>query len=126
MGAQGSVGFLFDFRSIYVVEVGEKSEDDLMEAALEAGADDVDVEGDVATVYASPTEFLDVKEKLEGTGLSFLSAEIGYVPQNTVKVASKDDAAKVLKLIGFLDENDDVQNVFANFEMPEEWIEELS
>ena len=126
MGAQGSVSFLFDFRSIFVVEKGDRDEDALTEIALEASCDDVLVEDDAATFFAAPTEFLSVKEQLEAQGLTFLSAEVGYVPQTTIKVESKDDAAKLLKLLGALEENEDVQNVYANFDMPEEWVEELA
>ncbi len=126
MGAPGSVSFLFNFRSIFVVETGDKDEEELMELALEAGADDIEVEGDAATFYASATDFLEVKEALEAGGLSFLSAETGYVPQTLVEVADKAQAAKILKLIGFLEENDDVQNVYANYDIPDDWIEELS
>jgi len=126
LGSTGSVSFMFDFRSIFVVELGGKSEDDLMEVALEAGAEDVEVEGEVGTVYGDPTAFLALKEALEGSGVAMLSAETGYVPQNTVQVQSKDDAKRILKLIDNLEDNDDVQNVYANFDMPDEWLEELS
>ena len=126
LGASGSVSFMFDFRSIFVVEMGDRDEDSLMECALEAGADDVLVEGDVATIYGDPAQFLTLKEGLERAQLSLLSAETGYVPQNTVQVESKDDARRILKLIDTLEDNDDVQNVFANYEMPDEWLEELS
>ena len=126
MGAQGSVAFMFDFRSIFVVETGGKSEDDVMESALEAGAEDVEVEGEVATIYAAATDFLEVKTGLEEGGYSFLSAETGYVPQNTVAIQDKADAKKVLSLLATLDEHEDVQSVFANYEMPPEWVEELS
>ena len=94
--------------------------------ALEAGADDCIYEKDVATILGDPTEFLSTKEALEGAGLTFLSAETGYVPQNTIEIASKDDAAKIMKLIGFLEDNEDVQNGYANYNIPDEWLEELS
>ncbi len=126
MGAQGSVSFLFDFRSIFVVETGGKDEDELTEIALEAGADDVVIDGEAATFYAEPTEFLDVKEALGSHGLEFLSAETGYVPQNTVKIESKSDAEKILKLIDLLEDNEDVQNVYANYEIPDEWLAEIA
>ena len=125
MGAQGSVGFLFDFRSIFVIETGGKDEDAVMEDALEAGAEDVIYEGEVATVYAGAAEFLAVKEALEGRGLAFLSAETGYVPQTSVEVASKEEAAKLLKLLAVMDEYEDVQNVYANYDIPAEWLDEL-
>jgi YebC/PmpR family DNA-binding regulatory protein len=126
LGATGSVSFMFDFRSIFVVELGELGEEGVMEAALEAGAHDVEVEGDVATVLADASEYLAVKQALEAAGLALLSAETGYMPQNTVPVESKDDARRVLKLIDTLEDNDDVQSVYSNYEIPDEWIEELS
>ena len=137
MGTSGSVSFMFDFKSVFVVDMtGEQAdeefegkpfdEDGLMEAALEAGAEDVQVDGDVATVYGAATDFLDIKTGLEGQGVVLLSAETGYVPQNTIEVQSKDDAAKILKLIDKLEDNEDVQNVYANFDIKDEWLDELS
>lgn len=125
MGSTGSVSFMFDFRSVFVVERGGRSEDELTELALEAGAEDLVVEDDVATILADATEFLPVKEALEGAGLVMLSAETGYMPQNTIQVEDREDAKKILKLIDRLEDNDDVQSVYANFEMPDEWLEEL-
>ena len=125
MGATGSVSFMFDFRSVFVAETGGRSEDDLTEVVLESGAEDLIIEGDVATILAGPTDFLAVKEALEGAGLELLSAETGYMPQNTIAVEDKDDAKKILKLIDKLEDHDDVQSVYANFEMPDEWLEEL-
>ena len=66
-----------------------------------------------------------MKEGLESGGLALLSAETGYMPQNTVEVTSKDDAKKILKMIDALEDNDDVQSVYTNHDMPSEWLEEL-
>lgn len=137
MGSTGSVSFMFDFRSIFVVDLTAEQaaddfegksfdEDGIMEVALEAGADDVLVEGDVATVFAAATDFLDAKTGLEAAGAVLLSAETGYVPQNTIKVEDKSDAAKILKLMDKLEDNEDVQNVYANYEIPDEWLEDLA
>jgi len=126
MGSPGSVGFLFQFRSILVVERGTRSEDELMELALEVGADDVRVEDTSATILAAPTTFLEVKSALEKRGLAFLSAEIGYVPQSTVPLSDKKAAAGLLRLIESLDENEDVQDVYANYDLPSGWLEELT
>ncbi len=126
LGAPGSVGFLFEFRSILSVERGARSEDELMELALDVGADDVEIEGGAATLYAAPTSFLELKSALEARGLAFLTAQIGHVPLNTIPVQSKEDAARILKLIDDLEENEDVQDVYANYEIPPEWIEELT
>jgi YebC/PmpR family DNA-binding regulatory protein len=125
MGSPGSVLFLFEFRSILVVETGGRSEDQMLELALEVGAEDVEMDGDAATIFAAAKDFLEVKAALEARGFSFLSAEMGHVPRSRVEVASKDDAARVLKLVATLEENDDVQNVYANYEIPDAWLEEL-
>jgi YebC/PmpR family DNA-binding regulatory protein len=125
MGSPGSVAFMFDKRAMFSVETGDRSEDDLMELALEVGAEDVVVEDDVTTFYSSPTEFLSLEEELQKRGFEFLNAEVGYVPQTTVSIESRDDAAKILKIIGDLEDNEDVQQVYANYDMPAEWLEEL-
>lgn len=137
MGTSGSVAFMFDFKSVFVADLtGEQAAEDfdgksfdgdgLMLAALEAGAEDVQVDGDVATIYAEATDFIDVKEGLEARGVALLSAETGYVPQNSIEVADKGDAERILKLIEKLEDNEDVQNVYANYDIPDPWIEELA
>lgn len=125
IGSPGSVSFLFAFHSILVAEKGERDEDRWTELALEAGAEDVKIEGEVVTLIAPPTDFLAVKQKVEETGVKLLSAEIGWVPGSTVAIADKETARKVLALIDALDENDDVQSVYANYDIPEEWAAEL-
>jgi len=126
MGSPGSVGFMFQHRTILVVERGTKSEDELMELALEAGADDVRLDGANATVLAAPNAFLETKSALEKHGLTFVSAELGYVPLSTVPLPDKKAASGILKLIDLLDANDDVQDVYANYDMPAEWLDELA
>jgi YebC/PmpR family DNA-binding regulatory protein len=126
MGSPGAVGFLFQFRAILVVERGARSEDELMELALEVGADDVRFEGGTATLLAAPTSFLELKSQLEKRGLEFVSAELGHVPLTSVAVPDKPTAASVLKLIESLEENEDVQEVYANYDFPAEWLEELA
>ncbi|MFT5284698.1 MAG: YebC/PmpR family DNA-binding regulatory protein [Planctomycetota bacterium] len=125
LGAQGSVSFMFDHRSVFVVQNGAHDEDALMELALEVGADDVEVEAEVSTFYAEASEFLTVKAALEEKGLEFLSAEVGYVAQTPVAIAEKDDAKKVFGLLETLEDNEDVQSVYSNYEVPDEWLEEL-
>jgi YebC/PmpR family DNA-binding regulatory protein len=125
LGASGSVAFMFDFRAIFVVENGDRDEDGMMELALEAGAEDVEFGDGVSTLLAAATDFISVKEGLEAAGVVIASAETGYVPQNTIAVEDKDTAGKILKLIDALEDNDDVQNVFANYDIPEDWYAEL-
>ncbi|HRV82582.1 MAG TPA: YebC/PmpR family DNA-binding transcriptional regulator, partial [Planctomycetota bacterium] len=125
LGSTGSVSFLFNFRSIFVIEMGGKSEDEMLEIALEAGAEDVIFEEEVATIQGAPADFLAIKVALEAAGVALLSAETGYLPETSAPIDDKDVARKVLKLIEGLEDNEDVQNVYANYEMPDEWLEEL-
>jgi len=125
IGAPGSVGFLFNFRAIFVADREGRDEDAWVELGLEVGAEDVLVEQDVVTIVAPPTEFLAVKSALEGKNVKLHSAETGYMPQNTVPVTDKDEARRVLKLIEALEDNDDVQNVYANYDIPDAWLAEL-
>lgn len=126
LGTPGSVGFLFQLRSILISDRGESSEDSWLERALDCGADDVLLEDKLVTILAPATEFLRVKKALEDKGVALLSAEIGYMPLNTIPVQDKETAAKVLRLVAALEDLDDVQNVYANYDIPGAWIEELS
>lgn len=125
LGSPGSVSFMFDFRSIFVVNTDGKSEDDMTELALEVGAEDVEFDGEATTIYADAKDFIDVKSALEGAEVEFLSAEIGYVPQTMAKVPSLDEAKKVMRLIDELDDHEDVQTVFANYEFEDGWMEQI-
>lgn len=125
IGSPGSVMFLFSFRSIFVADRDLKDEDAWTEIALDAGAEDVQLEGDVVTVVAPAAEFLAVKKKLEEKGAKLLKAETGYMPGTSVAVGDKEHAAKVLKLVDALEELEDVQSVYANYEIPDEWIRDL-
>ena len=125
LGTTGSVGFLFDERGVLVVERTPGSdEDEMMMTALDAGAEDVNVEEDVYEILTAPNEFSAVREKLEQQGITFLSAEVQKIPQNTVAVTDPDTIVKIQKMLDLLEENDDVQNVFHNADLPEEEEEE--
>jgi len=126
LGTPGSVGFLFQLRSIFVCDAQELGEDAWVERALECGADDVLFEEKLVTVLAPPTEFLATKKLLETKAVKLHSAEIGYMPLNMVPVGDKEIAAKVLRLVAELEELEDVQSVYANYDIPGAWIEELS
>ncbi|MFT7671559.1 MAG: YebC/PmpR family DNA-binding regulatory protein [Planctomycetota bacterium] len=125
LGASGSVAFMFDFRSIFVIDNDGKDEDAVMEMALEAGAEDVEYGETHSTIFADATEFVEVKEALDAAGAKVESGETGYIPQNTVEIETIDQAKKLFALLDFLEDNDDVQNVCANYSVPDEWLEEL-
>ena len=121
LGTTGSVGFMFDERGVLVVEREPGSdEDEMMMTALDAGAEDVNVEEDVYEILTAPNDFSAVREKLEQQGITFLSAEVQKIPQNTVAVTDPDTIVKIQKMLDLLEENDDVQNVFHNADLPDE------
>jgi len=121
LGTTGSVGFMFDTRGVLVVErTPGMDEDELMMMALDAGAEDVRPDEDVVEILTDPNEFSKVREALEQQGLTFLSAEVQKIPQNTVEVSDPETVEKIQKMLDLLEESDDVQNVYHNADLPEE------
>ena len=121
MGTTGSVGFMFDEKGVLVVDRQPGSdEDEMMMVALEAGADDVKVDEDAYVIYTAPNSFSAVREELEKQGLTFISAEVDKIPQNTVSVTDPDAVENLRKMLDLLEESDDVQNVYHNADLPEE------
>jgi len=116
LGESGCVAWMFERRGLLVVERGSVDEDEVMLQALEAGAIDVVVDGDVIEVHTDPSDFLNVKEELENGGLQFLGTEISFIPQNTVKIP-EDKVESVERLIELLEELDEVQEVYSNYEV---------
>lgn len=125
LGVTGSVSFMFDKKGLIVIErTPAMDEDEMMMTALDAGAEDMQTLDDAFEVTTDPAGFSATREKLEAQGLSFLSAEVQMIPQNTVIPADDDTLIKVQKLLEMLEDNDDVQNVWHNAELPEEEEEE--
>ena len=125
LGNSGSVAFMFDEKGVLVVERKPgMDEDEMMMMALDAGAEDMKADEDAFEIYTSPADFSAVREALEQQGLTFLSAEVDKIPQNTVAIDDPEVLKSIQKLLEMLDDNDDVQNVFHNAELPEEEDEE--
>ena len=116
LGATGCVSWSFDQKGVIVIEREDLDEDTVMMDALDAGADDMTADDDCFEITTSPDVFGEVLAKLEEKGYVFASAEVEMVPQNYVKLESEDDVKNMEKLIDFLEENDDVQNVYHNWE----------
>jgi YebC/PmpR family DNA-binding regulatory protein len=125
MGTSGSVSWMFKKRGIIHVLKDAVSEDRLMEVALEAGAADVRDDDEVWTVDTEPGTFMAVQDALETAGIAVANAEIDNVPDNRVEIG-EDKASSLLKLISTLEDLDDVQNVYANYDMSEELLERFS
>ena len=122
MAEAGAVSWMFSKKGYIVIEQSKADEDTLMALAIEAGADDFVPEGSTFEIYTSPTAFDDVLTALKQKGIETSSAEISMIPQNYVKVEGK-SAQAVLKLMEALDEHDDVQHVYGNFDIEESELE---
>jgi len=123
LGVSGSVSFLFDRKGLISFDT-DNDFDKIFEAALEAGAEDVKDEGDAYEVITDPSNFIDVREAIDAAGLKWETAEISMIPQTMVKLEGK-QAEQMLKMMDKLEDNDDVQNVYANFDISDEDIESI-
>jgi len=128
MAEPGSVSYMFNRKGVVIVPKvqagGEVGEDDLLGAVLDAGAEEVNDLGESFEVISEPTDLVAVRSALKDGGLDYESAEASFVPTMTVGV-DKDGATKVFRLIEALEESDDVQDVFGNFDIPDEVLAEL-
>jgi YebC/PmpR family DNA-binding regulatory protein len=118
LGTSGSVSFQFTKQGVITIKSDATSEDKLMEIALESGAEDVKNEGEVFEVLTSPISFIKVKEAIAAAKIPMEASEVTYLPNNTVPVDAE-TAQKLFKLIDSLEDNDDVQGVSHNAEIPE-------
>lgn len=118
MGAAGCVSWSFDKKGVIVIdnEAGDFDEDTVMMAALDAGADDCVTDGETFIVYTNPDNLQTVAEALEGQKYPFLSAQVEMVPQNYIKLTSEDDIKNMTKMLDMFEDNDDVQDVWHNWE----------
>lgn len=126
LGAQGSVNWMFAKKGIIIVGKGSGlSEDDLINAAIEGGAEDVNVAEDHFEILTDPAELKKVCQFLDDTGIPYESAEVTMFPQTTVKL-DENAARKVLKLMDALHDHEDVQEIYANFDIPDKVLEEVA
>ncbi len=125
MGASGAVAWMFERKGIVRVDAEKISEDDLLAQALEAGATDMTKAEKVFEITTTPAEMDAVRAKLEASRVPVVEAEVTFIPQSTVRVEGK-EAPQVLRLIEALEELDDVQAVYANYDIPDEVMEAIS
>jgi YebC/PmpR family DNA-binding regulatory protein len=125
LGETGSVAWLFERKGLALVD-GSVDEDEVMLAAAEGGAEDVERDGSSYRITAAPEDLGGVREALEQTGFTVESAEVTMLPKTTVEVSGESDAKKIVRLMDALEENDDVQDVYANFDIPERVLELVS
>ncbi len=125
LGENGCVAWIFEKQGLIQIETDKIGEDELLEIVLEAGATDMDVQDDLYEITTPPDAFGEVQGALEAKNIETVSAEVTLVPQNLVKLDGK-HAEQMIKLYEALDEHDDVQNVYANFDIDDEILERLS
>jgi len=120
LGNSGCVSFMFKQKGVLIIEREEYDEDTVMEQALEAGAADFQADDDVYEIFTEPEDFTAVREALEGLGYGFVSADVEKVPDTYTAITDEDAAIKMQKLLDMLEENDDVQSVWHNWENNED------
>jgi YebC/PmpR family DNA-binding regulatory protein len=125
LGTDGSVSWMFERKGVIFVDAAGQDEDELMMTAIEAGAEDVSAEGQTFEIRCEVADFMAVRSNLEAAGVKYTSAELTMIPKNTVAL-DEADARKTLRLLDALEDNDDVQEVFANFDIPDEVMESLA
>jgi YebC/PmpR family DNA-binding regulatory protein len=123
-GEAGSVAWMFDKKGQILVNREAATEDDLMLTALEGGAEDVRTAEDTYEITTAPEDLYRVRQALEAGTIPFVSAEVTMVPRTTVRLEGK-EARQVLRLIEALEEHDDVQQAYANFDIPEELLQQV-
>jgi YebC/PmpR family DNA-binding regulatory protein len=126
LGSTGAVAWQFERRGVVVVPAAGVDEEELFRAAADAGADDVQADGDVFQVTSAPESLAAVRAAIEAAGLTVDSAELSMVPKTTVAVEEESAAKSVMRLIDTLEDNDDVQDVYANFDIPEQVLEAVA
>jgi DNA-binding regulatory protein, YebC/PmpR family len=122
LGEAGSVAWMFDKKGLIIVDKDAKPEDELLELVLEAGADDMREDGDVFEIYTSPENYEAVDEAIKKAGIEPQVSEISMIPQNYVRLEGA-DAKQMLKLFEAIEDHDDVQKVYANFDIDESEME---
>ena len=124
MADPGSVSYLFTRKGVVIVPKGTLTEDDVLGAVLDAGAEEVNDLGDSFEIVSEATDFVGVRSAVQAAGIDYESAEASFIPSVTVEL-DIDGARKLLRLIDALEDSDDVQNVYANFDVSDEIMEEL-
>ncbi len=125
MAGAGSVAFQFDKKGVFLVKKEDAAEEELLDIALESGAEDLTSDEDFFQITCAPQDFDKVRTGLSKKNVKIESGELSMVPKNTMKVEDLESAKKVMALVEDLEDNDDVQNVYTNFDIPDEILKQL-
>jgi YebC/PmpR family DNA-binding regulatory protein len=126
LGATGAVAWLFERRGVALVDADRYDEEDVMTAAADGGADDVERDGSSFRITSAPESLHAVRTALEAAGIEYESADLTMLPKSTIEIEDEGAARKVLRLMDALEANDDVQDVHANFDIPERVLESVA
>lgn len=126
MGESGTVGWKFDRRGVILIKLGDKDPEEAELEIIDAGADDLSLKENVFEVLTQTTDLMKVKDNLEKAGFEIIKAELSYIPKDTVNIDSADKAKKVLNFIDLLEDDEDVNNVFTDFDISEEILESIA
>jgi YebC/PmpR family DNA-binding regulatory protein len=125
MGEAGTVGWMFEKKGVITAKITDKNNDEAELLAIDAGADDLTIENGIFEIITSPSVLMKVRDNLENSGFKVEKAELDFIPKNPVKIDNLDDAKKVLRLVEALEDDEDVANVYSNFDIPEEILEQV-
>lgn len=125
LGESGSVAWMFDQKGMVTIPAENTDEDAVMMATLDAGAEDIRTEGDTIEVVCKPEDLQAVREALNNAGITYTEADVSMIPKTTVRVEDSKEASQIIRLVEMLEDHDDVQNVFSNFDIPEEIMQEV-
>jgi YebC/PmpR family DNA-binding regulatory protein len=124
LGESGCVSWMFDAKGLIQIPADSSDEDTVMLATMDAGAEDIRVEGDTIEVLCQPEDLPKVRDAVAEAGLEFTSAEVTMLPKTTVRIEDSKEASRVLQLMDALEDNEDVQEAYSNFDIPDELLQE--
>ncbi len=126
LGESGCVAWMFDMKGLVQVPADKSDEETLMMVTMDAGAEDIRLDGDTIEVYCQPEDLAKVRDAIAEAGIEYTSAELTMLPKNTIRIEDSKEASRILRLMDALEDNDDVQQAYANFDIPDEILQEAA
>lgn len=126
LGESGCVAWMFEQTGLVQIPADKADEDSVMMATMDAGAEDIKMEGDTIDVLCKPGDLQQVRDAVVEAGIEYASAEVTMLPNSTVRIEDSKEASQILRLLDALDDNDDVQQVYANFDIPDDLMQAVA
>jgi YebC/PmpR family DNA-binding regulatory protein len=125
LGESGSVGWMFERKGVILAKASGKDTDEAELQAIDAGAEDLNIDGAEFEIITDPSQLMSVRDKLEASGFDVEKAELSYLPKDAIKIDNADDARKIFRLMDALDDDEDVSNIYSNFDISDEIMESI-